>query len=855
MRRLAREPLSAGGAIVIAAVAIAATTATFSILDTVLLRPLPYPEADRLVQVSEFNTESVALGRGGFRDGPVNAQNFFAYESAGTSFDALGWAAEYALGEGTAAAGDGPTQVVGVMSVSPSFFDVLGVTFGLGRNFLAEETASRGPTWRPERVGVVILSHELWAGRYASDPDIIGREITFDGGPATVVGVLPEGFRFPPLSERGGVRERRIDLYIPRYVSTLFFENHEVRHFAVIGLLRPGVTAESAQADLGRVLANLRDEYPETQEGWSVAVTPITSLLARDFGFALALLMGLVVIAWLIACGNLAALTLAQLTRRNAEFAVRTALGGSRNRILRLLASESLVLAAMSGLLGVVLAKWGLDALVAIVPADLPRAREASLDGRVLGFAVIVSLLTALASGLLPALLSSNRHPGRDLRAAGVSGRRTAIPNSLLTGQVALTLALLMGAAVFGRSFMRLRSADPGLDYENVLRVSINRGSLDDYFEIAYWDMNQRRARWQLSREVMERIRTLPGVEEVGSGDVGIDGTQVYRVQIGPPSDSSSRLVESFAQFVSPEYFATLGIPIVRGNGLDSWSRTDDADQYWWTVDGRDCQSELKRTGNPRLWDPSLYCGGPGVLVSQSFANFAWPGEDPIGKELGMGGCCWRVIGVAADVHTRGVDAPVVAGAIGREPERVVYVPYTDLGPFLVRTSVPPLTLVPAVRRIVTELNVPGAATFSTLEQRVTDSLSRPRLYSVTAGVFGSISLLMALVGLYGAISFAVGRRVREIGVRVALGATRAQVHRMIVTEGLRPVLWGLPIGAIGAVGLLTVMERLLYGMAPLDPLVTLLVPFLFLLISAIACYAPARRATQVSPAEALAHD
>ncbi len=869
IRRLTKAPLMTGVFVAVAGIGIGASTATFSVLDAVILRPLPYPEADRLVQITQKTTPAgLTLGRPLRDDLPINAQDFLVYEAETASFSNWAWTGDYEPNrDATVGGGEGAPQGVEVIQVSPSFFSTMGVVLPLGRPFLPSEraqpntSAPREP-WQGVRwTGVVIISHDLWSSRFGSDPDIVGKDIVFEGGPSTVVGVTPPGFRFPPMSERGEVRERDIDVFLP-LVYPAFLQPRTFLQFGVIARMKPGVETEQAQADVSRIFDGLAAGYPVSHVGRAVVLTPLHDLLVRDYGLAFFSLMGMVGLVLLVACGNLASLVLAQGTRRRAELALRAAIGGGRARLFRLVMAESLILAALGGVLGLLLAHWGTAALVAMVPAELTRAGDAGLDGRVLAFALALSIATGMIFGLIPALRSSDVDLVQDLKSGGRPGAGvgwSTLSQSLITGQVALTLVLLMGGGLLGKSFLRLRTDDRGYDPENILTVTITPGYLHRFARINSFDLESRRTRWRASYEIMESVRALPGVRSVASGEVNIEGTGFYPVQLRhdpvgaglPPED----IVNAHHAFVSPEYFGTMGIPIVRGEGLPAWNGIDEAERYWWATDGPDCWSESKASGTNVGGSENEYCDGPEVLVSETFAATAWPGEDPIGKELGVYDCCWTVGGVVADVDSRGVDAPVLPGRLGREPRLVIYIPYTELGPYLIKTDVDPLSLVAAVRDIIVSVDVQAAVTFSTLEQQVADSLARPRFYSVVAAIFGGVALVMALVGLYGAMAYAVGRRVHEIGVRMALGADRTQIRAMVVGEGMRPVLVGVAVGLMASVALMRVLEGLLYGMEALDPWIALGVAVAMVGVAVVACYSPARHASQVDPLRALAHE
>jgi putative ABC transport system permease protein len=853
LRRLRRAPSASALAVVVAALGIGSSTAAFSVLEAVILRPLPYPDSDRLVQISEMDPEQAGVSSRGFADARVNPQNYLDYARA-SSFSAIAWASPYvSLGVGSIGRGEGSPETVEVMSVAPTFFDVLGVMPALGRPF-GEEEARTPFQWNASGAGVVILSHELWASRFGSDPSIVGASVTFEGGPAEVVGVMPAGFAFPPLSERGEVRERDVAVYIPPDVRWFTFRRESGGHLPVIARLAPGVGLEQARSELSRITASLVEAYPELPRGLTTVVAPLRDHLVRDYGRPLSTLAALVALVLLVASTNLAGLMLARGATRRGELGVRNALGASRLQLMRLVLVESVLLAGFGGALGVVLARWGTRALIALAPVDIARASTAELNSWVLAFAVSVSLAVGICAGLAPALRGSGIDLAGALRrdATRVTRGTGRISGALVTAQVALTLVTLAAAAVLGTSYLRLRDVDLGFDPANVLRVAIDRGEVDGGREIGWFDPGNRRARWSTSGEIMARLRELPGVISVAAGDVNIDRVNTYTVRIGEGVDA--RPLRAYAEWVSPEYFATLGIPIVRGRGMAPWNRADDADRYWWSTDAPDCRVGAKL--DPRLIGEALAsterCDGPAVVVSETFAAMAWPGRDPIGEALGIQGCCWTVAGVARDVNARGIDAATVGGPIDETPALTLYVPYTDIGPFLVKVEGDPLSLVPAIREVVAGVGPSWPVTFTTLEERVAESLSRPRFYSLVTLIAALCALLLALAGLYAVVAQDVVRRVHEIGVRTALGASPGSILALIVRDGLEPVLWGLGFGLASTILVAQYLERLLYGMAPLDVQAIGGVALVMLIVAAAACCVPAMRALRVDPARAL---
>lgn len=851
VRRLSRVRLLNVLVLLIAGIGVGAVTAMYGVVDSTLLAPLPYLHPEELVQVSEVNPSVVVLGQGAGSDGPVSAQNFLDYQSRNASLAGMAWTVEFAGGEATLTGGQGPAAVARAMSVSASFFRVLGVEMLLGRPFFEEETALRGPSWRAEGKGVAIITHEVWRGRFGGDPDIIGKDVDFDGGASTIVGVLPERFRFPPFSRGGRALERDVDIYVPMYFSA-FRQPRDVRRLTVIGRMRPGVSVPQVEGDLNRVLSGVRAEFPDAQQGWSVAVERMDGIVARDFGVPLLSLLLLAALLLAVGCANLAALALVQRERRATELEIRVALGARRGRLLRLVALESATLAMAGGALGVAIARWGAKGVLALAPPDLPHTLALS-GGRVVLLALCACVAIGLSLWLLPAI-GVMRVSRRDrVVYPRFAGPRKGAAFWLILVQVSLTICLLSSAVVLTHNLVRLRDAQTGFDATDVLAVAVKRGSLDRFFEVGLWDVAERRARWRLSAALLDKLRSLPGVVSAASGSLSTSETQLFRIQVDASgSMGGDRQAESFVRFVSPEYFATLGIPIVRGSGLPAWGQGNDPDRYWWSVDGPTCNAQAKQNANPRFMDPLEECDAPGVLVSESFASAVWPRDEPIGKRLGMGGCCWTVVGVARDVHVRGVDAPALEGQVQRYPAMTIYVPYTDLGPFLVRSRSDARHLIPAVRAAVAEFGIEGVVSVSLLSDDIAESLARPRFYSVLASILGIASLLMAVVGLYGVVDYSVSRRVREVGVRMAVGAARGDVLGMVVQDGMRPVMFGALFGIPLSLGTLAALGRLLYNVTPFQIRSVLAVSALTMLVSAAACYGPARRATAIDPRQAL---
>ena len=522
-------------------------------------------------------------------------------------------------------------------------------------------------------------------------------------------------------------------------------------------------------------------------------------------------------------------------------------------RQIQLLLTESLILSVLGGGAGLLVAHSGLSTLVSLVPVDMPRAAEAGLDGGVLAFTLGVSLATGLLFGLLPALRASDVNLVEALKgtkSANTKGRGRASSTPLIVLQVALTLMLLVGGSVLGKSFFQLRTVDRGFRSENILVMELNAGRNRENQPPT---RENGRRQWSQDYRLLEEVRSMPGVISVGSGDISLWATDGWRngpwmdyIQFQEYEDDWSQHMEELTMsqisHVSPGYFETLGIPIIRGEGLPAWDGVNDWRRYGsWTgcyTDRAPFCSEMAQYGK--------------VVVSESFAAGVWPGQDPIGRELGLWGCCWTVAGVARDVSNGGVGTP---------PESSdwvdgyrVYIPQVwGALRLLVRTAGDPMLSVLAIREAILSIDDMTAVDVSTLDSRIYDSLARPRFHMLLGGIFAAVALLLALVGLYGVVAYTVAQRTHEIGVRIALGAQRQDIRALVVRGGLSPVVLGVVLGIAGVLVSIRVLEALLYGMSALDPSLIAGLSVMLVLVTALACYVPARRASAVDPMLALA--
>lgn len=792
-RALRKTPGFAIAAVLTIALGIGANTAIFSVVHNVLLQPLALPEPEQLVRVFHDAPE------GGFATTPgaFSPPDFEDLQRHNAAF--AGLAAYYFIpGQSeTSLLGGGPPQELDAAFVSAGFFSLLGVSPMLGRTPGPDENV-------PGADNVVVLSHGLWQARLGADPGIVGRTVTLDGGAFTVIGVMPAGFDFP---------SREAALWVP---LSLIGEDdipttRGLRWMDVIGRLAPGTTPAAAEGAAERVMQRLAEEYPDTNEGWgTVTVQALKASLVGELRPALFVLLGAVALVLLIACANLANLLLARGSARGPEFAIRSALGADRSRIVRQLLTESLLLALVGGALGLGLAYVGLDALVALSAGTIPRPDEIGVDLRVAGFALAASLVTGVLFGLAPALAASKPDLQDSLgdggRSASAGRRGRGTRGALVIAQTTLAVVLLAGAGLLLRSFWNLTHVDPGFSGEKVLSLSISTPSeviLDE----------ERRAAYR--REILGRIASLPGVLAVGgSKTVPLQGGgEGYAFTVAGQPDPVAP--ESGVLIVTPGYFRALGIPLLQGREF---------------TDGDEASGALV------------------VIVNESFADRYFAGRDVVGGTLGLGEAQLRIVGLVGDVRTDG---------IAREPAPAVYAPAYLLPrssmKLFVRTASDPLQVTAAVREAIWDVNPDQPISdVMTMQQVVSGTVARPRFLTLLLGGFAGLATVLAALGVYGVIAYAVSRRTAEIGIRIALGARPGNVLRMAIAQGLAPALAGLALGLVAAVLLTRLLSGLLYGVGAADPATFAGVALLLGTVALLAGWLPARRAARVNPASAL---
>jgi putative ABC transport system permease protein len=807
-RALIKTPAFTAVAIVVLALAIGANTAIFTVVNAVLIRALPYPNPDRLVMLWETNPRFQI----GIDTLPVTPGTFMDWREQSSVFEHVS-----ALGTGRFnLSGSGEPERISGATVSANFFRLMGIEPRLGRAFQDDEE-------RPGGNKVVVISYALWQRRFGGAEDILGKPMTLDGESYTVIGVAPEGFQFPRAGELPyfvGVSSAT-ELWRPMIQSEDFISKKRANHqLTVIAKLKPGVTREQAQAEMTAIASRLEQAYPEDQ-GIGAKAVPLSEQVVGNSRIALLVLMGAVGLVLLIACANVANLMLTRASGRRKEVAIRIALGASRGHVIRQLMSEALLLSLASAIAGTLLSLWGVKAMLALTGKSLPRLNEVTVDPTVLGFTVAIALLTSLFFGLTPALQASKINLVQTLKdgSRGQSGGRGAnrVRGALVVAEVALSLVLLIGAGLMIKSLAQLLEVDPGFKTDRALTMNIALlGS-------KYPSANQQISFFD---EVRHRVEVLPGIESVGlissaplSGGVYAGGFSIE----GREPRSANEDFSADRRMISPEYFNALKIPLIKGRYFTE----------------RDNQAS---TGV--------------AIVSDSWARRFVPDDDPIGKRIKLGGRDstrpWlSIVGIAGDVRDTALES---------DARPCVYLPYSQFPAssmsLVVRTAVDSKALVPAIRSEVWATDKDQPVTdVKTMDEYVSDSVSPRRANALLLAVFAALALALASIGVYGVMAYSVLQRVREIGIRMALGAQRSDVIRLIVGSAMTLVFAGVGIGIASALALSRVLSSLLYGVSATDPMTFALISVLLVSAALLASYIPARRATKVDPMIALRHE
>ena len=803
LRQLRRYPGFTAVAVITLALGIGANTAIFSIVNAVLLNPLPYPHPDRLIALYSRSSR--------FTEGSISYPNFLDWVRLNRSFSSL---AAYRQDNFTLT-GSGEPERVSVEMVSAGFFSVLGDKPAMGRSFMPkEDQLGAGP--------VAIISGGFWKRKFGSDPDILGKAITLDGKPYTVVGVLPADFYY------SGNNFDLSDVYVPigQKSDPTFRDRRIAMGTDAVGRLKPGVTFQQAKADMDGLARSLAEQFPDANKGNGITLVPLKQNVVGYIQPYLLVLLAAVGFVLLIACVNVANLLLARSTGRAREFAIRIALGAGRRRVARQLLTESVLLALAGGAIGLIIATSGLQAALKVLPEALPRAGDVHLDGRVLLFTLAASLLTGILFGLAPAFKTSSANLQQTLREGGrgASAAHHRTQTLFVVAEVALALVLLAGAGLMVRSLAALWGVDPGFDPHNVLA-----------FRSAAPPIKSTDAVRQTWREVHDRLAAIPGVQAVSlslaSKPMGGDSSVPFWREGQPKPSASSQMKFSLFYLVQPDYLKVMRIPLERGRFFTS---ADTEHSPFVTV------------------------------IDQHFAQLYFPGEDPIGKRLNFNilNVTAEIVGVVGHVKQWGLGenpaSPVLAQcyfAVRQMPDR--FVPLVGLNlPIVLRTQGSPLAQVGSIRHTLLQINSSSAIyNMRTMDEIISDSLASRRFSMILMGVFAALALLMASVGIYGVISYLTSQRTHEIGIRMALGAAKSDVLMMVVRQGLKVVLVGVAVGIAGALALTRFLASLLFGVKPTDPLTFTAVSLLLIVVALLACYIPARRASKIDPMVALRYE
>jgi putative ABC transport system permease protein len=790
-RMLAKNPGFAAIATLTLALGIGANTAIFSVVNAVLLRPLPYRDPARLVLMNEETKQLPGMS--------VAYPTYLDWRNRNRSFERI---SAVQPAQFTLSGVDRPERLGG-WNISADFFATLGVTPLLGRDFSAQDD-------KPGAPAVAILSNGLWKRRFGSDPSIVGRALTLSGRSVTVIGVLSPDFRF---------YYGDAELFLPLGAnadSMMSRDDHPGIY--VVGRLRPGATLGSARADMDTIARRLEQQHPETNTGCRVAVKSLAEDVVSILRPVLLVLAAAVGFVLLIACANVANLLLARASTREKEIAIRRALGASRMRVLRQVLTESAFLSLAGGALGLILAAWLTDVLLALVPASLPRMDEVRLDGAVLGFTLVLSLLTGLVFGVAPAWQASRSdvlEPLKEATRGSTAGRgQQRFRSILVVSEVALALVLLAGAGLMARSFLRLQQVDPGFRPDHLLsaQLVLPRTKYPDAAHIV-----------NFSEELVAHVATLPGVVSAGLVNplpLTQEGWQTDFWVDGRPVPARGEAPNSDYHVVSGDYFKAMGIPLLHGRPFDDSDRKDSP---------------------------------PVVLVNETLARRYWPDQDAVGRRMRTGSLAdpgpWlTVVGVVGDIKQYGLD---------QDQKTQYYRPQRQL-PLLqmslvVRTAGDPEAMTASLRQAVESVDADQPIyNIRTMEGWLSDTTAPRRLSLLLLGAFAATALLLAAVGIYGVLAYSVTQRTHEIGIRMALGARRSDVLIMVFRQGLRLVLVGAALGVAAAVALTRLMSSLLFGVSPTDPPTLGLVCLVLVGTALLACLVPARRASGVDPMIAL---
>jgi putative ABC transport system permease protein len=796
-RMLAKKPGFTIAAVLAVSIGIGANTAIFSVVNAVLLRSLPYKDPDRLAVIFS-NKQGAVRGSGSasYLDAVDWRQQSQSFEEMATFHNT-----------GYTLTGVGEPERIDGARASAEFFPLLGVEAVEGRTFRPEED-------KPGAERVAVISHELWQRRFGGDANLIGQKLTLDGQGYTLIGVLPPHFKFP-------VEVGEAQIWSPEVTDGEVMEQRGAHYLKVVGRLKPGVSVGEAQAEMEAIASRLEQQYPDSNTGRVVSIAPLYEHLVGSIRRSLVILLGAVGLVLLIACANVANLMLARAASRAKEIAIRTALGASRKRVVRQLLTESLLLAIIGGGAGLLLALWGIELLISIGPADIPRLNDISIDAPVLWFTFGASVLTGVIFGLAPALKASKPDLNESLKEGGrgtsESFNRHSLRNLLVVFQMAFTLMLLVGAGLLVKSFLKLQQVDPGFAPGNVVTMRVSLP--------ARYEENDRAAAFV--KQVTERIEGVAGVDAAGAISVlplsGVNIRTSFNIKKKPFAENQEPPVEERA--VTPNYFRAMGVPVLKGRTF-----TD---------------QDVK--------------GKPGVIViNDMMARQYWPDEDPLGQIITVGVSVsenepeeWQIVGIVGSVKHFSLDT---------EPVAEMYVPHAqqpwNFMTLVARTSSDPKPLVEAMRAQVLAVDHDQpVSNIRTMSEVVASSIAQQKFYMLLLSLFAVMALVLAAVGIFGVMSYSVTERTREIGIRMALGAQTRDVLSFVVGQGVVLALVGVAIGLAGALLLTQFMAKMLYEVKAFDPVTFTVISLLMVGVALLACYIPARRATKVDPMVALRYE
>jgi putative ABC transport system permease protein len=800
LRMLSKSPGFAVIAILTLALGIGANTAVFSVVSAVLLAPLPYHDADKLVMVWATNNEK------GLKISPVSGGVYNEWKNDNSVFEDIAPSSDtvYTL------TGSGDPQFLIGYQFSAEYFRMMGVKPELGRTFTDDEDRDGGPN-------IVVLSDALWRRTFHADPNIVGKSIALDSKPFTVVGVMPPSYRYPQQTE----------LWTPLGLPSSFLTNYDVDGFRILARLKPGVSLAQARAQMNAIESRIAKDHPATDAGNTVTLTPLREEISGDVRLPLLVLLGAVGLVLLVACANVANLTLARITGRQREIAVRTALGATRSRLILQFLTESLLLSVIGGTIGLVLAFFATDFLLAIFPKNIsnlsvPLIDSIPIDARVFAFTFAVVALAGILFGLFPILHAVGRDISESMHGASRSVtstlRERRFRSALVVAEIALALILVVGSGLLIESFRNLVRGDLGFNPNNVLAAEV-------FLPRDKYPSENPPKRLAFLNQAMDKMRAIPGVDSVGAINyLPLSGfwNSVSFTLPDQPAPAPGHEPSSDSRIVTPEYFRTMSIPILKGRNFT------DAD----------------RDGTPHV-----------IIVSEKLAHDLWGASDPVSRQLNLGDAnkpdLWTVVGVAGNVSSFGLEEQLHADLY----QPMAQLPFPLIS-FVVHSRVPPSSLVHSVQQAIWSLDKDQPIfKIIGMDQLANETLSIRRVSTILLGAFSAVAFLLAVIGIYGVMAFSVVQRTHELGVRMALGADPKALVGLVVRQGMSIALAGVALGLAGAFALTRVLASLLYNVRPTDATTFAAVTIALCLAALLACAIPARRASQVDPLAALHHE